>query len=259
VFKNRTALAVSIVALIASVGGTAVAGSLLTGKDIANGSLTGKDIKNRSIAKKDLKKSVLKGVKGPKGDPGAPGAQGIQGPAGTPDGYTKTEADAAFLGKSAKAADAETVDGIDGDDLVAGDAGLDWGAVSRNENTAAVTLLDMGNIGTLAVQCGAAGSKTVSIVNATANALTVTRTLVVQGDPGSVVADTVAANDTEVMAGDVDNYQMTLQVFRPGANNFASADFTTVILSASDDGSACNFQAHAVNSEKDGTSLVIDG
>jgi large subunit ribosomal protein L7/L12 len=69
------------------------------------------------------------GPAGPEGEPGAPGPkgetgpQGPQGPAGTVDTsnfYDKAESDERFLGKSAKATDADKLDGIDSTELVGG-------------------------------------------------------------------------------------------------------------------------------------------
>ncbi|GAA4126494.1 hypothetical protein GCM10022215_36180 [Nocardioides fonticola] len=74
----------STVAFVAGTGG-AVAGSLITGKDVKDGSLTGKDIKDSSLAAADLSagaKSSLAGPAGPAGPAGATGPAGPAGPAG---------------------------------------------------------------------------------------------------------------------------------------------------------------------------------
>jgi hypothetical protein len=61
-------------ALIVSSTGGAVAGSLITGKQIKNGSVTGKDIKDKSIAATDLAPgAVAAGPAGPPGPAGIPG------------------------------------------------------------------------------------------------------------------------------------------------------------------------------------------
>ena len=80
----------TIAVVVALGGGTAVAGTLLTGRDIANSSLTGADIKNRSIAPRDLARAVTgrrgpagrAGVAGPNGPQGLPGAKGDTGNTG---------------------------------------------------------------------------------------------------------------------------------------------------------------------------------
>jgi hypothetical protein len=88
--RSRTALPLALAAgclLLGSTGG-AVAGGLVTGKDIKNGSITGKDVKDRSLSERDLAPktlSKLKGVRGPagpQGPAGATGERGEQGPQG---------------------------------------------------------------------------------------------------------------------------------------------------------------------------------
>jgi hypothetical protein len=69
------------IALLLTVGGTAVAAELITGKDVKNGSLTGKDVKNKSLRPKDFKGSV-RGPAGAAGAQGPAGAAGATGPAG---------------------------------------------------------------------------------------------------------------------------------------------------------------------------------
>jgi hypothetical protein len=41
-------LVISIVAVVLSIGGSATAASLITGRDVKNGSLTGADLRDRS-------------------------------------------------------------------------------------------------------------------------------------------------------------------------------------------------------------------
>lgn len=70
--------------LLGSTGG-AVAGALITGKQIKDNTVTTKDIKNGSLAVKDLSKqtrSALAGAPGPAGATGATGAAGAAGPRG---------------------------------------------------------------------------------------------------------------------------------------------------------------------------------
>lgn len=76
----RSSVAVVVVAtLMLAIGGTggAVAGSLITGKQIKNGTITSADIKNRSITNADLAASARK--PGTTGKSGAPGAEGPRG------------------------------------------------------------------------------------------------------------------------------------------------------------------------------------
>lgn len=67
------AVLVAVIALLLTVGGTAVAARLITGKDVKNGSLTGKDVKNKSLTPKDFRGSV----QGPAGPAGAQGPAGL--------------------------------------------------------------------------------------------------------------------------------------------------------------------------------------
>ncbi|MEO8106816.1 MAG: hypothetical protein ABI720_05810 [Actinomycetes bacterium] len=64
---------VAVIALLLTLGGTAVAANLITGRDVKNDSLTGRDVKNGSLTGKDVKnKSLTKrdfkgSVRGPAG------------------------------------------------------------------------------------------------------------------------------------------------------------------------------------------------
>jgi len=68
--RDKTAIAISCVAMFLALGGTALAGKLITGKQIKDSSVTGKDVKDGSLTAKDIKGSIA-------------GPQGPQGPAGT--------------------------------------------------------------------------------------------------------------------------------------------------------------------------------
>lgn len=81
---SKTALIAVIALVVCAVGGgTAVAGKLITGKNVKNSSLTGADIKSSSITSSDIKNgsvgtndlsSAAKStIKGEKGDPGTHG------------------------------------------------------------------------------------------------------------------------------------------------------------------------------------------
>jgi hypothetical protein len=59
--RPSPALAVSVIALFAALGGSAYALSI-TGGDVVNGSLTGADVRNRSLTQSDLKGRALKGT-----------------------------------------------------------------------------------------------------------------------------------------------------------------------------------------------------
>jgi hypothetical protein len=72
----------TLLLVLASTGG-AVAGALVTGKQIKDSTITSADIKNKSITKSDLASSAVPPA-GAKGAPGAPGVAGAPGPAGQP-------------------------------------------------------------------------------------------------------------------------------------------------------------------------------
>ena len=76
------ALVVAIVALMAALGGTAVARALITGRDIANDAITSRHVKNGSLKYDDLAPSMRKAMKEPSAQPGPQGPQGQQGPQG---------------------------------------------------------------------------------------------------------------------------------------------------------------------------------
>jgi hypothetical protein len=84
---SRTGFVVLLAAACLTLGSTggAVAGAMITGKQIKDGSVTGKDIKDKSIEAVDLAASAQHaGPQGPKGDPGTPGTPGAPGTPGTP-------------------------------------------------------------------------------------------------------------------------------------------------------------------------------
>lgn len=78
--KQVALIALVALAVVALGGGSAVAGKLLTGKDIKNSSLTGKDIKNGSISSSDLSSKTKQALAGQKGATGATGAPGSSAP-----------------------------------------------------------------------------------------------------------------------------------------------------------------------------------
>jgi hypothetical protein len=81
----RSAPVVALVAagclLLGSTGG-AVAGALITGKQIKDNTVTTKDIKNGSLAVKDLSKKTRSALAGTPGPAGATGPAGAAGPRG---------------------------------------------------------------------------------------------------------------------------------------------------------------------------------
>lgn len=79
-FKPTPGLVLGIIALVIAMGGSAVAGSLITGKQIKNGSITKRDLSKSARGSRGPQgPQGLQGVSGPQGLPGAPGAQGPSG------------------------------------------------------------------------------------------------------------------------------------------------------------------------------------
>jgi hypothetical protein len=76
------ALVVAIVALMAALGGTAVARALITGRDIANDAITSRHVKNGSLKYGDLAPTMRRAMKQPAGEPGPQGPHGPQGAQG---------------------------------------------------------------------------------------------------------------------------------------------------------------------------------
>lgn len=123
-------MAVSMVALTVSLGGTSYAAVQLTSKDIKNNSLTGSDIRNSSLTGSDVKNSSLTTTdikngslraadfgpnslpQGAKGDNGAQGPAGPGGPAGAP-GLKGDKGDTGATGPTGPAG-ADGADGADG-------------------------------------------------------------------------------------------------------------------------------------------------
>jgi hypothetical protein len=90
-FRVSPAMVVAVVALMAGLGGTAVAGTLITGKDIAKDAITSRHVKNGSLRLSDMnsstraamtKSTVRQGPQGPAGPQGPRGGSGPQGPQG---------------------------------------------------------------------------------------------------------------------------------------------------------------------------------
>lgn len=127
----------STAAVFIALGGTSYAAITVTGRNVRDGSLTGADIRNNSVASKDVKDGSLLtkdfkagqlpgGAAGPAGPVGPAGPAGPAGPKGDPGAvdlsgfYSKDESDGRFLGLAAKAADADTLDGVDVTGVVRG-------------------------------------------------------------------------------------------------------------------------------------------
>jgi hypothetical protein len=104
--------AVAAIALFVSLGGTGYAALAITGKDVTNGSLTGIDIKNNSVRSVDVKDGTLL-AKDFKAGQLPVGARGSVSVADMSNFYDRATSDSRFLGTTAKAVDADKLDGVD--------------------------------------------------------------------------------------------------------------------------------------------------
>jgi hypothetical protein len=72
-------MVVAVIALIVACSGSAVAASLITGKQIAKNTVTGKNLKNGSVTLSDISKKTQAALKGNGGAAGANGNDGAPG------------------------------------------------------------------------------------------------------------------------------------------------------------------------------------
>jgi hypothetical protein len=269
--RPSPAMVVALIALVAATSGNAIADGVsavaskvapkntVTSRSIVNGTLTLSDFKRSERTKLRGARGLtgLTGPAGPAGPAGPQGPQGVQGPAGTPDGYTKTEADAKFIDTTEKAADANLLDGVDGDNYTTGDADIQFGFFSRNASTAETKLANVGDIGQINVECLAAGSKRVELQNTSGTTLSYTDNSLISGSSNSIVDNTIADGATVTLLSTTSDAQEILQVVRTAASQFASSDAVSLLISAVDNGSTCKFQAHVIHSERDGIGVVL--
>jgi hypothetical protein len=103
--RPSPALIVALVALMAGLGGTAVAGSMITGKSIARDAITSRHVKNGSLQLSDLaprmRSAMSKANRGPQGPAGPQGLQGKAGARG-PQGQIGPQGPAGHDGWSCK-------------------------------------------------------------------------------------------------------------------------------------------------------------
>jgi hypothetical protein len=175
--RPSPALVIAVIALIAATSGNAIAdGVHAVAAKLGKNSVTSREVKNGSLTLADFKSSErgkLKGADGATGATGARGATGAtgpagpagpQGPAGTPNGYTKDEANAAFLARGDRAADADKLDGIDSSGFIQGAGGIGIGHLDLNPNTTDATLANLGTSAHLVASCSASNVPTLKVV-----------------------------------------------------------------------------------------------
>lgn len=272
--RPSPAMIVALIALVAATAGNAIADQVTAAVSaLKANSVTSTSVKNGSLLTKDFKKSELKkltgktGKTGATGAAGAAGAAGPQGPAGTPDGYTKTEADAAFLGKTAKSADADKLDGVDGSSFVTGGGSQNFGSQLLNSGDANKTLLTIPNIGVITTTCTNGSPETMQIIVTNDQSSIVRMSYAILPDASSATDNDVGGRQLAASGGNfnfnlgADNSQVTLQFTKTtGAGLFTTTNTASVLLTAitnpTSDADKCRFQAQ-VQTGSSGFSFVI--
>jgi hypothetical protein len=105
---------VSIIALIAALGGTAFAAATISGNQLKNNSVKSNKIKNKTLKTKDFSKKTKKsltGAQGPQGPQGPKGDQGPQGPQGLPGNANYTGANWAVIDRNTEGSAVATLAG----------------------------------------------------------------------------------------------------------------------------------------------------
>jgi hypothetical protein len=264
--RPSPALVVAVIALVAATAGNAIAdGVNAVAAKLGKNTVTSREVKNGSLTLSDFKASErtkLKGADGATGAKGATGATGPagpagptgpQGPAGTPNGYTKAEADAAFLGKAAKAADSEELDGIDSGGFLHGSGGTTYNHATVNSGATNASFLALGDIAHLEATC-IGGSPNLDIVSEAANvqyAASVVRNGV---NPlfGAGNLATVGAAQSIALGGADGIIQ--IQLWRGGTALLQSNDIETATVSVQA-GSPCTYTGHDLDGHRE--SLII--
>ena len=260
----------ALLVLVLATGGTATAAKVLTGKSVKNGSLTGADFKNGSVRTADLSpaaRAALRGVAGargpagaagPSGPAGAKGANGPAGPPGAATGYTRAEADARYLAKGAKAADADRLDGTTGGALVDGDAVITSNVVHSTGVDPALDLAEVGGDVTLRAQCAGGLTKELAIDNDSDRTVQVVTSTLTEGNTAAVTPTAVAPGDLTALTNSAANYKAVVQVYKSAADLSKTADYSTTFVSMTDDETDCDFMSRTIRSERDGFTLVIE-
>lgn len=257
--RPSPAMIVALIALVAATAGNAIADQVTaTVSALKANSVTSKSVKNGSLLVKDFKKSELKKLTGKTGATGATGAAGPQGPvgpAGTPNGYTKTEADAAFLGKTAKADDAEKLDGIDSSGFVQGGGVQDDSFVNLSTSTTSDPFLKIPGLGHIVAGCDGSSNPTASYVNDSGGTVNIQQTFIKDAAVPVVDAGTVANGATQVNNGAGLNGLWTLQLQK--GTVFTGSSRATVILGKFFTGGKCRIQAQLLGSSSAGFILNL--
>jgi hypothetical protein len=265
--RPSPAMIVALLSLCVGLGGSAIAATSSGGdpatsaakkKKLApKNSVNSAAVINNSLKLGDFKKSERAKLKGA---PGAQGAQGIQGPAGTPDGYTKTEADGKFLGKGDKAADSSLLDGKDSSDYIQGEGSVLSAFRVFANNTNSNNFVSLPGIGHVEFSCGAAMSLT--FANDSADEVQWEQSQV--GTSGDFSSHTTAAGanfNNNLAANDV---MITAQFhrFHSLGLGISNQDNVTLVMSVFRDAvgdapSTCRVHAQVIHNHASSSFLVL--
>lgn len=268
--RPSPAMVVALLALCVALGGSAIAATSGGGSDPSaaaakkkkklapKNSVNSAAVINNSLKLGDFKSSERAKLKGD------PGAQGIQGPPGTPDGYTKTEADGKFLGKTDKAADSEKLDGKDSSEFIQGDGSQSFRQGVFNDAFTSNSFMDLPGIGHLQFTCSAAMD--LKFVNDTGDAVQFVENYMADGQAAlSLASNEIAASggvfDTNLGGGPT---QIVAQFrrFHSIGLGISNQDSVTLILSADrgapgDGATQCRVIAQVMHGHADTNLLVI--
>jgi hypothetical protein len=242
--RPSPAMIVALVALCAVLGGSAVAAKKIV--RAPKNSVNSAAVINNSLRLKDFKKSERAKLKGAKGDTGL---------AGTPDGFTKAEADGRFLGGTAKAADADKLDGVDASGYTQGGGSQQSGFRILADGTNVSDLVALPGIGSIGVHCGSSMSLDLAISSDVSDAVQWE-----ENDNGTLSSHTsVAGSGVSFLLGST-SHQITAQFHRSHAPSIAviEQDNVTLIMSifrgaSGDNASDCRVHAQVVDSHQSAT------
>lgn len=242
--RPSAAMLVALAALVWATCGQAIAdaGSAVVSALKPN-SVTGRTVKNGSLTLADFKKSErakLRGAAGPQGPAGP------AGPSGTPNGYSAAQADATFLGKGAKAADADSVDGINGASLVQGGGFQDDLQRAVTNDTTAPDLLTVPGFGSLGLTCGAGGLPGFTLTNTSGATVSTIRTYLAEGAAADVTGQTVSPAGLAIRSGPAAGFQETLMLHH--GSILTGASRATLIVSGVKSGADCSMQVQVFGS-----------
>jgi len=250
---------VALLSLCVALGGSAIAAtsngdsatSAAKKKKLApKNSVNSAAVINNSLKLGDFKKSERAKLKGAKGDQGIQGIQGIQGPAGTPDGYTKTEADGTFLGETDKAADSNLLDGKDSSDFIQGEGSQRARFRVFQDNTSDDNFIALPGIGHVEFSCTANMSLTYKNDSADDVQWEQSR----DGLGGGIFSTETGAGGTFNINLAGNNAVITTQFHRFHANGFVSNNqdnvtlFISIFHNAADGANTCRVHAQVIHS-----------